>query len=203
MLNVLLSALIIAFCLCSCSETQKPYQPTSFSEDLLKKAEAGNAEAQLQIAGAYKEGRGVEKNAELAFQWASKSADQGFPLAQIVMGESYYYGEGVEKNYQKAFEYFKKAAESGSAEGQFKLAGCYGYGIGTSKNDEEAVMWLKKAAKQKLPEAMRVLGKLYQDGNIVPKDLDLAFDYFTSASELGDIYAQMNLGFCYLNGGRK
>ena len=46
-------------------------------EELLAKAEKGDAEAQYQLGCCYYEGDGVEQNYEQAVYWWTKSAEQG------------------------------------------------------------------------------------------------------------------------------
>jgi TPR repeat protein len=83
-----------------------------------------------------------------------------------------------------------KKAEAGDATAQLKLADCYSQGLGVAANKAKALELYIAASKkydeasykaQKLitsyelqgaavdPEAMRVLGKLYQDGDGVQK----------------------------------
>ena len=45
--------------------------------DNIKKAEAGDAEAQFEVGKAYKNGEGVEKDLNEAMKWLKKSAEQG------------------------------------------------------------------------------------------------------------------------------
>ena len=107
-----------------------------YSEELLKKAESGYTKAQLQLAGCYKEGRGIEKNKTQAFGWLEKAAKQNYPDAQWALGQCYLDGEIVQKDEQQAFRWYKEAAENGCTEAQSNLGSCYYNGIGTLKNNE-------------------------------------------------------------------
>ena len=51
--------------------------------DNLKRAEAGDANAQFIVGHRYEIGVGTEKNMEKAFEWYSKAAQKGHPLAQL------------------------------------------------------------------------------------------------------------------------
>lgn len=51
--------------------------------DNLKRAEAGDANAQFIVGHRYEIGVGTEKNAEKAFEWYTKAAQKGHPLAQL------------------------------------------------------------------------------------------------------------------------
>jgi len=51
-------------------------------------------------------------------------------------------------------------------------------------------------------EARRIfkLGKTYEDGDGVEKDIALAFSHYLTAAELGDVHAQITLGFALMSG---
>ena len=51
--------------------------------DLIKRANAGNADAQYQIGKCYAYGIGADKNAEKAFMYSQKSANQGYAAGEI------------------------------------------------------------------------------------------------------------------------
>ena len=269
-----------------------------------KAAEHGNAYAQFMLGSRLTEGFGIEKNEKEGLMWLSKSAKQGNAKGQYSLGRCYMMGIGGEKNLQEAFKWFTKSAEQGDMSGQYGLGQLYAYGYGVKKDEKKACEYFLKVAAQtnatsvdltsdmratidayKLAyvspspdkreragyfkstnqkdikqeeikskitqadnysegkgvrqnqakalelyselstsskeaydkaqkivkllqladanvdaEAMRILGKIYQDGVIVPKDLERSFDHFKKSSELGNIHAQMNLGYCYLNG---
>lgn len=188
----LLSILVLA--LGGCSKNSLPYQPVNFSEDLLKKAEAGDPKAQLQIAGAYEGGRGIEKNLDVSLEWLKKSASQGYPLANTALGAKYLEGIGVNKDPKKALELFQLAADKGCVGGQYNLGSCYYNGYGVSTNDQEAFRWIKKAAEQKNPEAINllkpkpayILGQLYEKGQGCEKNISLALKWYERAASQGD-----------------
>ena len=58
-------------------------------------AQAGDPEAQYNLATLYRGGKGVERNLELAFSWTCMAAEQGIALAQTRLGVAYGSGEGV------------------------------------------------------------------------------------------------------------
>ncbi|MBO5359005.1 MAG: sel1 repeat family protein, partial [Clostridia bacterium] len=63
-----------------------------FSHELLEKAKNGDMLAQYQLACAYKDGKGTEKNEKEAFKWYMESAKQGYPDAQAYVGYFYRWG---------------------------------------------------------------------------------------------------------------
>ncbi|MCH5292250.1 MAG: sel1 repeat family protein, partial [Treponema sp.] len=73
-------------------------------QELIERAERGDAEAQNELGEMYYDGEGVEQDYDKAFDWFLKSAEQGNASAQMRLGFMYWCGEGVAQNYEKAFE---------------------------------------------------------------------------------------------------
>lgn len=130
---------------------RNPVPKDPYSEELVKKAEAGDAVAQWNLGMCYSGGwmtpegfiecKEVKKNPEEAIKWLRKSAEQGNPEAQIEM-----YGYYVEmadeeertrrvgsskmqinENQKIAEEWMLKAAEGGNILGQRYAAHKYFY----------------------------------------------------------------------------
>ena len=88
-------------------------------------AEAGDAEAQFQLGKLYREGTGVDRNAETAVQWFRQSADQGHADAQYALGTMHLTGEGVFKDDVWAINWYRKAAQQGHPQAQQDLTRIY------------------------------------------------------------------------------
>ena len=67
----------------------------TYSPELVKKAEEGDAEAQCVLGSCYLSGTGVGKDEKEAVKWYTKSAEQGNARAQRNLGLCYYQGTGV------------------------------------------------------------------------------------------------------------
>ena len=65
-------------------------------EELIKRAEQGDAEAQLELAKSYHSGEGIEEDQELALYWLKNAALQENVDAQFLLGLSYYHGDGID-----------------------------------------------------------------------------------------------------------
>lgn len=113
-----------------------------------KMAEAGDPEAQHNLALLYRTGKGVEKNLELSAQWFRKAADQGVSDAQYYLGHMYDVGEGVAQNSQYAYVWYRKAAEKGHGLAQINLGVLYANGLGVPQDIEQAYLWFHVAAAQ-------------------------------------------------------
>jgi hypothetical protein len=74
---------------------------------LTRRAEAGDAEAQLQLY--YAEGR---PNARL--KWLCRAADQGYVTAQVEIGRLYWKGlDGLKQDLRRAYVWYSLAAQGG------------------------------------------------------------------------------------------
>lgn len=82
--------------------------------DLLRrKAEAGDAKAQFDLAEAFSEGKGVAKDSAKGMEWLKRSALQGYAGAQVVLGYMYQKGINTEQDPEEAAKWYKKAAPAG------------------------------------------------------------------------------------------
>lgn len=175
---------------------EKKNIPYEFSEELVKLAEDGNAEAQYYLYHCYYNGQGVEKNRERALLLLNESANQGYADAQLDMGLY-----AMSKcSYDKAFEWFMKAANQDNAKAQQNVGYCYEKGVGVQKNDKEAFRWTKKAAEQGLADAQWFLGDCYKEGIGVEINYDEAHRWYTKSAEQGLPQAQFQLYKSYLLG---
>src|SRR5437868_1048960 len=67
-------------------------------EELKAKAEAGDAESEVELGRRYDKGEGMVKDHAEAAKWYRKAAEQNLAKAQYNLGVCYAHGEGVEKN---------------------------------------------------------------------------------------------------------
>ena len=51
------------------------------------------------------------------------------------------------------------------------MANCYAYGKGVKQNIQKAVKYYQQSAKKDNPDALLILGKLYEKGQWINKDL--------------------------------
>ena len=84
-------------------------------EQLRKKAEAGDAEAQynLGVVYAYGYGKGLPQDDKEAVKWYRKAADQGYAGAQYNLGQMYRIGKGVPQDYIQSYAWFNLAGANG------------------------------------------------------------------------------------------
>lgn len=94
-------------------------------KSLLKKmtrAEAGDAQAQHEIAISYAIGDGVKADLQKARYWYSRAADQHDPHAKFNLGAMCLHGEGGVRSKREAIRIFREASEEGSSDATIWLA---------------------------------------------------------------------------------
>src|SRR6266542_1034419 len=85
-------------------------------KEVRAKAEAGDAQSEVELGVRYDDGEGVAKDPAEAVKWFRKAAEQNYAQAQYNLGVCFYAGEGVAKD-PEAVKWYRKAAEQNNAEG--------------------------------------------------------------------------------------
>jgi len=109
----ILNGVLIFFCAVTVLFGQDP--------ELVKQAEAGDADAQNKLGNMYYTGEGVPKDDAEAVKWARLAADQGLADAQFGLGLMYENGKGVPEDDKEAVKWFRLAADQGNALAQYNL----------------------------------------------------------------------------------
>ena len=156
-------------------------------QELLKLADKNDADAQFELAEAYRTGTNVTENFVEALRWYRAAAELGLADAQNNLGAMYLAGMGTDKNTVDAAYWYQKAAEQSQMHAQFNLAMLYLLGNGVAQSDENAAHWLHTAAEQGDLEAICQLGTLYQLGRGVKQNHVAAADLHTAAAIEGHL----------------
>lgn len=172
------------------------------SDDLLKRAQAGDADAQFALGQAYEDGKGVPQDDEAAISWYKKAADQGNAKAENSLGVMYRQGRGVPQDKEEALRWYKMAARHALPEADFNVAISYYNGDGTPTDLDRAYAWAVVAKKHGSPQAddvlqrvtselhdrtsqaQTILAGMYEHGNETPADLKAAFDIYVKLSSV-------------------
>ncbi len=109
-------------------------------------ANEGNAEAQFDIAYAYFNGEGIERDYASAAMWFKRSARQNYAKAQYNLAYCYMNGCGVPRDYDKASDLLHQSANNNYKRAQLTLADCYANGILVEQNEKESQKWMAMAA---------------------------------------------------------
>lgn len=162
--------------------------------ELLQRAEAGEAEAQYELAICYGRGNSVPQDYTEAFKWAMASAKQGYAPAEGTVGSCYQAGKGVEQNIEEAIKWIQRAADKGDMSacwnrGLFYLTGAYG----AEQNLEKAAIYIRQAADAGHVQACRTMGIMHLRGDGVPRDMELGRQWLEKAAAQSDAESEVLL----------
>ena len=141
----------------------------------IKKAEAGDATAQAELASTYMQMAGSLYQAgpgddyKEAYKWAKKSADQGNLDGLYALGLCYSHGRGVAEDDRAAVNTYWKAAQKGHAPSQWNLAVCYLNGEGCERDLKKGYEWAYMAYDQGYQLAV---DGLTQQGKTIPQIIE-------------------------------
>lgn len=128
--------------------------PAAGDDDLRARADAGEVEAQFELARRYTTGaNGTPKDAAEAARWFRLAAEQGSPHAQVNLAGIYEEGRGVPRDDAEAVNWLVKAADQGHPRATYKLGERFHQGRGVPRSRVIAYMWLDRAAKAGSPAA--------------------------------------------------
>ena len=184
---------------CGERELEKHVCPLHRNEfdQLQKKAEASNPEAQTIMASCYELGRNVKPSRAETIHWLKLAADQGYAPAEYELGRIYLYGRGIPADYQQALLWEKKAALQGERNAQRDLAFMYERGLGVQPDPREAALWNRKAAAQGEAQAQLHLAEALESGNGVPVNLTEAKAWYLKAARQDLSKAQLKIAQLY------
>lgn len=195
--------LVLAFAglLVSCSDNSKV-------SDIIKKAEQGDASAQLEYGRLLKTtGNGVEQDWQKAVEMLQRASDNGNPDAQWELGLMYEYANHVDQDQAKALELYQNSADAGSPIGLYLVAHCYQHGIVVEEDLAVSDSLYAKSFDELMllaPEediyVLNFVGSAYYWGDGVETDRQKAFDYYLISAQKGNPETQYKIGNCYETG---
>ncbi|HNY10361.1 MAG TPA: tetratricopeptide repeat protein [Candidatus Wallbacteria bacterium] len=125
------------------------------SENIMKRAAGGDAEACYNLGVMYNSGNGVGQDYKKAVEWYEKAAAQGDSRAEYDLGIINIGGQLGSRNYEKAVKYFESAALKGHAVAMCKLGMMYYGGLGVSQDMVAAHAYLSVAAANGAAKAVK------------------------------------------------
>ena len=144
-------------------------------DELLQKANAGDAQAQFKMGEIYYLGLKVNEDYGKAYRWFIKAARQGHAAAQYYVGLCYQNGEGIGQDDDMAVYWFRKSANQNFGEAQNELGCCYMLGEGVYEDYAEAENLFLKAVANGDHNAYFSLGILYES---IKNDANKAIYYY-------------------------
>lgn len=175
---------------------------------LKKLAEQGIAPAQYSLGVIYSNAQGVPRDYPQALRWYRLAADQGYALAQVRLGMMYKDGEGVQRDFGTALAWTRKAADQGEMGAVGLMSWFYIEGKGTRQDYAAGMAWLRKAVEagddtkfgRSVEEvaglkaaAEDAIGRMYEQGAGVPRDMNIALEWYRKAAAHGNEDAKAKL----------
>lgn len=131
-------------------------------DEIIAKATAGDANAQLALGSYFAKGEnGIPKDGAKAIEWLEKSANQKNSPAMSYLGYIYAEGKLVPRDMNKAIQWREAGAKCGDASVKWTLGSAYLYGFLVPKNHIKALHWITLAAEEGYVEAMKKLIEIY------------------------------------------
>ena len=178
-------------------------------KELQEKAKKGDGlSAYILGRSFYSSENGVDNDYQKSFDWY-KFGYENLNDSRCLYGYAmFYYDDGesesegiVDKNNILANELFAKAypelvnlSKQGEMYSTFILGAYHNYGIGgVEKSFEKALEFIQLAADQGHSGAMFDLGKFYENGKGVKKDLTKSVEYYLQSAKLGNVRAKNRL----------
>jgi uncharacterized protein len=146
-------------------------------------ARRNHAGAQYLVGMLAETGVGGSRDAQEARRWYQLSAPS-FDLARRALERMDVADMSQRGDYRGAFAKAKPLAEAGDANMQNFLAVAYRTGQGTTIDNAASLRWLEAAAAQNHPQALVLLGNMYETGDGRPVNLDVARQYYQRAAAL-------------------
>lgn len=164
------------------------------AQELLRKAERGDAESQGHLGYLYETGRGVPQSFAEALRWYGEAARNGSALALYCLGRMHEEGRGVSQDYGKASGYYREAASKGEQRPLGRLGYLYETGRGVPQSLRDAADCYRKAAGRGDAFAQYRLGMMHLTGQGAPRNPGRAEELFRKAA------LQENPGALYVLG---
>ncbi len=141
----------------SCMDLAQTYRSEGREEKAfecyVKAAEMGYADAYCNVANAYLNGDGVDRNFDKAFEWLQKASDSGDMYAKLKLAECYKRGAGCERDYAAAMALYQQAAagkrlkkDSFADVAEYEIGNMHLKGLGVEVDLRKAYDYFKRAA---------------------------------------------------------
>lgn len=133
-----------------------------------------------------------------SFHYFSKAAEMGHPYARNAVATAFLNGRGVEKNEQRGQKLLLEAANAGSKEASYNLGLFYKTGQkGFPQDKTKALQYYKKAFDLGEISSGYYIGKMYRDGDGIPRDMNQACSWFTWAASLNHAESAYEMAWFY------
>jgi uncharacterized protein len=175
-------------------DTKKAFQ---FFEEA---ANEGSSSDALRAAECKAYGIGTSQSDDDAYKWFLFAAKNGEREAQYYLATIEDTLPSITLSEEEKMEWLAEAVRRGFPPAIRELGGRFLYGTGIKKNVEKGIGLLRQAASLYDAEAQYLLGRVYDFGELVPKNRELAVKCYKDAAENGSPAAHSNYGIALFNG---
>lgn len=169
-----------------CQVAYAYYQGSGVKKDLKeslrwyeKAAEQENPLALCKLGYMYTQGEGCKKDFVKGFEYYLKAAELGDKVAQNNLAVAYESGKGVTKDNEAAIRWYKESAMNDYVLAEYNLAVLYE----DLKDYSTAAEWYLKAANHGNAAAQDTLGRFYEFGDGVEKNLEVSMHWYKMAAK--------------------
>lgn len=174
---------------------QAPVSPVRSIADLLREAEAGDAQAQFEIGLAYQLGLGVGRDVVKARQWYERAAERDHPRGLLGLGFLLLQGQGGPQDFVRAEQVLQRAADKGEATALANLAEV---SLELRPDQpQQAIALLEQAVAAGAMNARYRLGRFLMEGVLAPADSARGLRLLRDAASNGVPYAQAYLAYIF------
>lgn len=162
-------------------------------QQLLVAAKGGDIEAQYKLGGYFSSSvysTFKTRDIKQAIYWYKIAAENGHWVAQLRLGTLYMNSDEIPHDYIKAKKWLllaDKQDKPGATNwlGYIYLKG----GFGVKQNYSEAIKWFERTAKLGSFSGSYSLGEIYEKGEEVPQNNELAYFWYSIAVKQGDTFS--------------
>ncbi|CAB4411614.1 unnamed protein product [Rhizophagus irregularis] len=151
--------------------------------------DSNNIIAQYNVGQCYELGIGVDKNYSKAFNYYQKSYDLDHLESYFQLGYCYINGLGTKIKRKKGLELYNEAV---GKDKKFNILSYYENEDGINNDLDKVLYWYYKAAENDNKVALYKLGKIYETGKGVYKNITRANAFYKQAAELGYCHENEN-----------
>ncbi|HEX8592035.1 MAG TPA: tetratricopeptide repeat protein [Pseudomonas sp.] len=166
--------------------------PGKAAQAIIGAAAENVVDAQALLGQILLDGKGIERDPELALTWFDIAARRGHLMARNMLGRCHEHGWGCSADAAKAAIHYQLAAEAGLDWSLYNLANLLATGRGVEQDQHRALGCYQQAAHMGHAKSMNLLGRYLEDGVYCQQDLPAAYDWYRRSAEGGDFRGQFS-----------
>ena len=166
--------------------------PAKAAQAIIGAAADNVVDAQALLGQILLDGKGIERDPQLALVWFEIASRNGHLMARNMLGRCFEHGWGCSADAAKAAGHYELAAKAGLDWSLYNLANLLATGRGVVQNQQRALQCYRDAAQMGHAKSMNLLGRYLEDGLFCPQDVTAAYDWYRRSAEGGDFRGQFS-----------